>query len=137
MLSNLVYVSARKPNCTPAEIEKILDACNRNNQSVDITGVLLYSDTRFVQYLEGEYKLIFELYDKIKLDDRHKNVILITSGPINERTFPSWQMGSKKVDFNNIDFRTEMDATEKSEFQKLLSGNETKGALSLIKKVFK
>ena len=74
MLSQLVYVSIRKPQCTEEEIQKILDACKRNNQGKDITGVLLYSGTHFVQYLEGDFKKINELYDNIKSDVRHKNV---------------------------------------------------------------
>lgn len=137
MLSNLVYVSVRQANCTPKEIDKIIESCKKNNGAFDITGVLLYSDKQFVQYLEGEYKEIFALYDKIKKDDRHKNVALISSGKIDKRSFPSWQMGNKKVDFDSIEFRTEMDDVEQSEFNKILAGKETSKGLTLLKKFFK
>lgn len=137
MLSNLVYISFRKPNCTEAEITLILEACNRNNKKLDVTGVLLYSDKQFVQYLEGEYKEIFGLYDKIKLDNRHKNIALVTSEKIDERSFPSWQMAHKKVDFESIEFRTAMSDQEQSEFRKILSGKNTTQALNLLKRFFK
>lgn len=139
MLSQLVYVSVRKDNCTAEEIEKILDACKRNNAQLDITGVLLYSDTHFVQYLEGDYKEITGLYDKIKTDDRHKNIVLITTGPIKERSFPSWQMGAKKFDENNVTFRTDMSTDEQRDFKAILSGEGQEGnkALDLMKKFFK
>ncbi|MBY0426400.1 MAG: BLUF domain-containing protein, partial [Cytophagales bacterium] len=106
MLSQLVYVSVRNPNCTDAEIEKILASCNKNNPLIDITGVLLYSTTNFIQMIEGEYKLIMGLYDKIKLDNRHGNIRLISVGPIKEKAFPSWHMGTKKLTDNTIDFKT-------------------------------
>lgn len=139
MLSHLVYVSVRKENCTEEEIQNILDACKRNNKELDITGVLLYSKTHFVQYLEGEYRLIIGLYDKIKEDKRHKNVVMITSGPIKERSFPSWQMGAKKFQENDIDYQTDISAWEKKEFRSILSGEKKEGhkAIDLMKKFFK
>lgn len=137
MLSHLVYLSSRKPNCTSEEIEKILHSCKKNNKDLDLTGVLLYSDKQFVQYLEGEYKEIFALYDKIKGDPRHDKIVLITSGPIENRAFPSWQMGSKKFDFQSIEFRTDMSPNEQADFKKILKGEENNNALTLVKKFFK
>lgn len=136
MLSKLIYVSKRKENCTEEEIEKILDACKRNNSNEDITGVLLYSDDKFVQYLEGEYKKIFELYDKIKEDNRHEKVRLITSGPVKEKTFPSWHMGAKKLDFGSIDYKTAITEEDKKEFEKVLNGEDSPRSIELLKKVF-
>lgn len=139
MLSQLVYVSVRKSSCTEEEIQKILASCKKNNAGLDITGVLLYSDTNFVQYLEGEYKQIIGLYDKIKTDDRHKNFVLITSSPILERSFPSWQMGSKKFNNTDINYQTDMDDSEQQLFKSILSGQGQEGnkALTLMKKFLK
>ncbi len=140
MLSQLVYVSARNTNCTEEEIQKILAACKKNNKEKDVTGVLLYSDTHFVQYLEGEYGKISSLYDKIKADSRHKNAIMINTAPIKERSFPSWQMGAKKFDNYEIEYQTALDSSEKDAFKYLLTGKE-KGdnayTIGLIKKFFK
>ena len=52
-LYQLVYTSARNAKCDENEITSIVAACQRNNPGKDITGVLLYSDNRFLQYLEG------------------------------------------------------------------------------------
>ena len=138
-MSQLVYVSVRTEKCNDEEIQKILDACKRNNSDLDITGVLLYSNKNFVQYLEGEHDTIFELYDKIKEDDRHKNVVLISSSPINERSFPSWQMGAKNIDEGDVDFMTDMSSSEKETFKSLLSGNsqESNKTIALMNKFFK
>ena len=137
MLSHLVYISQRKPNCTEEEIDNILKACQANNSKIDTTGVLLYTDKQFVQYLEGEYKTILDLYDNIKKDDRHKNAILITSGPIKERLFPSLQMESKQLDFSSIDFKTSISGDDEKEFSRILAGEETTRAMGIIKKLFK
>ncbi|QCK16658.1 BLUF domain-containing protein [Mangrovivirga cuniculi] len=136
MLSHLVYLSKRNPNCTSEEIENILQSCNKNNKEYNLTGVLLYSDKQFVQYLEGEYDEILALYDRIKGDPRHSNIVMITSGPINDRAFPSWQMGAKKVDFNSIEFKTNMSPNEQAEFKNILKGEENNNALKLVKKFF-
>lgn len=81
MLSHLIYVSQRKPLCTGAEIQKILESCTKNNGKEDITGVQLYSQTQFIQCLEGNYRDIIKLYSKIQTDERHKSPVLIASTP--------------------------------------------------------
>jgi hypothetical protein len=138
MLSQLVYVSNRKPNCTSAEIDKILAACEKNNPTSDTTGVLLYSDNKFIQYLEGEAKELLSLYDKIKLDPRHEKIMMISYGPIKEKAFPSWHMGTKKVSQKDVEFRTDISAGDKKVFKSLLNGDEQNGSkvLTLLKKFF-
>ena len=139
MLSNLIYVSTRVPECTDEEINKILHSCKKNNHSADVTGVLLYSNKQFVQYLEGQYRAIASLYDKIKTDSRHKNAIMISSAPISQRLFPSWQMGAKKLDSKAVEFNTDISAEDRRSFQEILDGKSHNAAYAatLIQKVFK
>ncbi len=138
MLSQLVYVSNRRPTCTSEEIEKILASCKKNNPPLNITGVLLYSDTKFIQLVEGDAKVITTLYDKIKLDSRHNSPLMLSYGPIKERSFPSWHMGSKKMAANNVDFKTDISAEDKAVFNNLLNGVEADGQriLNILKKFF-
>lgn len=138
MLSQLVYVSNRKKNCTEEEIEKILASCKKNNPPLDITGILLYSDTKFIQLVEGEYKVINDLYTKIKTDPRHDQCRLISIGTIKQKAFPSWHMGARKVADNEVDFKTSISAEDKVKFKDLLSGKEEDGqkVLGLLKKFF-
>ena len=138
MLSQLVYVSNRKSNCTEEEIEKILESCKKNNPPLAITGVLLYSDTKFIQLVEGEAKVNMALYDKIKLDNRHSNLFMISYNPIKEKAFPSWHMGTKKFSGNDIDFKTDITAEDKKIFGGLLKGSEQEGQkiLNILKKFF-
>jgi Sensors of blue-light using FAD len=138
MLSQLVYVSNRKPICKQEEIDKILASCKKNNPPLNITGVLLYSDTKFIQLVEGEYKVINDLYNKIKTDPRHDQARLISLGPIQEKSFPSWHMGARKIASSEVDFKTDITTEDKEIFKGLLSGREESGmkVLSLLKKFF-
>jgi len=125
MLIYLLYTSTRTKKCTQTEIDKILTVCNQHNLAENITGVLLYSENKFVQYLEGEYTILTSLYDKIKEDDRHQKVRLMAVGMIEQRAFPSWHMGNKKLSWQEIDFVTEMTNDEKASFDAIIA-NETK-----------
>ncbi|MBL0745563.1 BLUF domain-containing protein [Chryseolinea lacunae] len=139
MLAHLAYVSVRKSNCTEAEIEKILASCKINNGPLDITGVLLYSDHKFIQYVEGESTSLMTLYDKIKKDERHEKAVMISYSPIAARIFPSWQMGSRKFSSDDISFVTDITSGDKDVFTKIMSGKETEGAKvqELLVKFFK
>lgn len=139
MLAHLAYVSVRKKNCTDEEIEKILSACKINNAPLDITGVLLYSDSKFIQYVEGESTALMALYDKIKKDVRHEKAVMISYNPIAKRIFPSWQMGSRKLASDDISFVTDITSGDRDVFQKIMNGVETEGAKvqDLLTKFFK
>lgn len=139
MLAHLAYVSIRKKNCTDEEIEKILAACKINNSPLDITGVLLYSESRFIQYVEGESTALMALYDKIKKDARHEKAVMISYNPIQARIFPSWQMGSRKMASDDISFVTDITPADHEVFKKIVNGKETEGAKvqDLLIKFFK
>jgi len=125
MLVHLLYVSTRTKVCTDDQIQNILSSCKKNNSPLLITGLLLYSDTTFVQYVEGDPKLLLALYDKIKEDERHENVRLISLGVIQGRIFPNWYMGNKKMSLTDIDYITDMTVDDKAKVEDILTGNTT------------
>ena len=136
-LYQLVYTSARQPNCNEKEIANILDSCKRNNPPKDITGILLHSDDLFIQYLEGD-KDIIKLYDAIKDDPRHKRVVMLSYGPLQERVFPSWHMGYKNLPKERIDFLTDGNPNDKQVFQSIIKGEKQSrvSAINLLIKFF-
>lgn len=138
MLSQLVYVSKRKANCTTEEIDKILASCKQNNPDLGITGILLYSQDKFIQLVEGESSIVMKLYDKIKKDDRHKDCVMISLAPIKEKSFPSWHMGSKQIKQDKIDYNTEITTKDKQIFDQILSGKEgnSEAVLKTLQKFF-
>lgn len=80
------------------ELVDILRQSRSYNAAHGITGMLLYHDEAFMQYLEGDKEEIFRLYDKIVLDERHTGVTLYFERPIDERNFAEWSMG-----FSNLE----------------------------------
>lgn len=133
MLSQLVYVSKRSPQCSEREIESILEASVRNNKKANITGVLLYSKEKFLQCIEGDFKQISSLYEKIKQDKRHHDAVMIALNPIRERVFPSWQMAGKSIDLDKVDFKNQMNQQEQKEFEEVLAGKaSTSQRVSLL-----
>lgn len=104
----ILYTSFRNENCTEEEIDKILEASQRNNAELGITGILIHSKFHFIQYIEGDFKSVYELYNKIKLDNRHKDVDLVQMAETSERIFPQWFMGSKNIDTDKLELDGKM-----------------------------
>ena len=136
MLNQLIYVSNRA--CDTLQIEKILQTAQSYNRSHNITGVLLYTDTKFVQLLEGDKKDLDTLYDKILKDTRHTSPYVISTDLILERAFPSWQMAGKRIGTSNIDYISSISSNEKEKFEETLAGNKENGffVTELMKRFF-
>ncbi len=127
MLVQLMYTSKRSANCTEAEIEKILASSVKNNPEIGATGLLLYSDTKFVQYVEGERLKIMPLYDKIKKDTRHYDTVLMSLSLVKERLFPNWHMGGRLTSEDNIEYISNITREEKMIYDNVLEGSEETG----------
>lgn len=105
MITYLIYSSDRSPDCSQAEIDQILIDCQHNNKALGITGVLLITEDQFLQYMEGSEESVTQLLNKIKLDSRHKSLKILSEGTLPERVFPTWQMGSRRIDKKDLNLR--------------------------------
>lgn len=88
-----VYASAASTSFDQADLEALLAKARANNEKVNVTGMLLYHDGSFLQVLEGEEEDVEAIVDKIQVDDRHCNVILLHRGEIDAPNFGDWSMG--------------------------------------------
>jgi len=93
----LIYISTAKKLLTQSELTNILEVSRTNNQINNLTGVLLYSEGTFIQLLEGEAEPLHKTYEAILKDPRHKNIIKLTEGHIDERSFPDWTMAFRAL----------------------------------------
>jgi hypothetical protein len=82
---------------TNHDIEELLFQIREKNKRLAITGVLLLLQGKFVQYIEGKATEIDKVYDKIKHDTRHNELLLLDTGEIESRQFKDWSMAYKKV----------------------------------------
>lgn len=116
MLS-LTYVSHAKERFSDKALLALLKTCHTNNQRLGVTGLLLYNNAgTFVQVVEGETDTIERLYQTISADGRHKKVHCLSRRPIEEREFPHWKMGFRRMDNNttvNIEGFTDFMVNEK------------------------
>lgn len=95
-LYRLIYVSRNKLNCTSdemqREIDSILEVSVRNNRLVGVTGALLFSADCFAQTLEGPLQAVHEVFERIQVDLRHSDTVVLQSGAIERRDFADWSM---------------------------------------------
>jgi hypothetical protein len=89
----LAYISKETHTLPKEAVKKILEESVNNNSSKHITGMLIFYNGTFLQVLEGHKKLVTDLYDNLKKDARHKNLLLLYTNPIKSPDFSSWSMG--------------------------------------------
>ncbi|MDB5120404.1 MAG: hypothetical protein JWN56_1622 [Sphingobacteriales bacterium] len=94
---HIVYVSSATELFTKDELKALVDICNKNNKSLNISGMLLYNEGNFIQLIEGEEETVSKLLHKIEMDSRHRGILILSKGNVDERSFPDWSMGFKIV----------------------------------------
>lgn len=92
MLYEIVYHSQANSHLSLIDIQEILRCSRDSNAKKGITGCLLHHKRQFLQILEGEEKEINQLYEKIRKDPRHQNVITLHAEKITDRIFDKWNM---------------------------------------------
>ncbi len=101
----IVYYSEATKLFSEQEIIELLTKSNQYNSSRGITGCLVYANNKFIQLLEGEHDVVVELYEKIKKDPRHKNLLTVIEMSVSQKLFPNWGMGfkfSEKATLDNL-----------------------------------
>ncbi|WP_300651844.1 BLUF domain-containing protein [Hydrogenophaga sp.] len=97
-LIRLVYASrsVTTPSATHQGLDpgiaRILAKSRKNNARLDVVGGLLFGDGYFLQCLEGDARIVQNLYSKIENDPRHRDVTVLLQSSINTRTFGAWSM---------------------------------------------
>ncbi|WP_296763641.1 BLUF domain-containing protein [Sediminimonas sp.] len=71
---------------------EILAVSRRNNARDGLSGALIYDNTTFLQWLEGEVADIRAVFDRITADPRHTDIKLLLVRKLDDRWFPDWSM---------------------------------------------
>ena len=99
-LFRIVYCS-RNAACgdlNQAELEQILAASRRNNARDGVSGALLHSSGIFAQVLEGPFDSVQEAFERIQVDQRHNDIIVLQADQVDSRSFGDWAMASAEPD---------------------------------------
>jgi hypothetical protein len=91
-LVSLVYISAARDDLLSADFANILRESRQRNSTLDVTGLLLYADSCFMQALEGSSKSVDLVFDVIQKDLRHTRLATCSYRHINSRQFTDWTM---------------------------------------------
>ncbi len=70
----------------------MLHRSNMTNTILNITGCLFFHDGKFVQFLEGEEEKVRPLFNLIKTDNRHKEIVLLSTETTKNRLFNDWSV---------------------------------------------
>lgn len=87
-----VYTSTAVSRFGRAELDALLEVARGRNAALGLTGLLLYANGRFMQYLEGPHDQLAEVVEAIKRDPRHGGLKELAFEPIDMREFADWRM---------------------------------------------
>lgn len=100
MIYSLCYISTKRRDLLRSEINSMIETSKKRNEAKDISGILIEYKNHFIQHIEGDAVVIYELFEKIKLDTRHENVHLLQYSPVENRLFDDWNMAHRNLDID-------------------------------------
>ena len=98
MLRQLVYRSRASTLINHEGLDEITKDSLAFNLHNDVTGILLFDGEYFFQVLEGKADIILGLFEHIKTDSRHNNIVKITDNAIHKRDFGNWALRTIRLD---------------------------------------
>ncbi len=110
-IGHIIYLSKSSRVLHPQEIEILLSTSRRNNIDNNITGILLYAQSYFLQVLEGPTRDLNELFKRIATDNRHYQIKLLSKKKITNRKFPKWKMGFYSPEEDNRALNSTIEST--------------------------
>lgn len=106
-MASLVYRSRAVVPFDDAGLRSLLDGAQRRNREAAVTGMLIYDDGRFMQWLEGPADGVAQVWQVIRADGRHTDFEVLGDAPTSTRFFPDWAMklGTRDADLRSADDR--------------------------------
>lgn len=104
MLKTIIYVSRLKIKQPISFLKEVLKKAQKTNQLLDVTGILLFDGTSFMQILEGPSDGVDQVYNTICNDTRHSQIIELLADYSPARYFcrkgmDFFDISDKKEDF--------------------------------------
>jgi len=96
-LKNVIYVSSAVRKYSKDELHEYLIKFRDNNKKNGISGVLIYQEGTFLQFIEGPIAAVDSLIEKIAADQDHKGITTLREQEADVRLFSDWSMGFKEM----------------------------------------
>ena len=87
-----VYRSTASRALRAGELDDILAGSRARNAARNLTGCLHYESGLFFQWLEGPQAALEPVVAAIAHDDRHRDMVVLVEGTLEQRQFRDWQM---------------------------------------------
>ncbi|OYV39501.1 MAG: hypothetical protein B7Z80_07140 [Rhodospirillales bacterium 20-64-7] len=91
-LCSIVYRSRAAREMSDYDLYELVQAAQLRNARDAITGLMLYDDGRFYQWLEGPGENVARLMRSISADPRHAEIEILSDKPTAARQFGDWKM---------------------------------------------
>ncbi len=91
-LSTIVYRSKAVKALSPPELHELTRVAQARNARESVTGLMLYDNERFFQWLEGPPGSVDRVMDSIRADRRHQDIEILDNQAVRSRTFDGWTM---------------------------------------------
>jgi len=101
-LRSVTYTSLARLDLDASDLEAIHQTAERENAARDITGLLIFNGTHFLQILEGDESALRQLIENLRRDQRHGGLEVRHDEPIAQRSFPDWSMELVKVSASGL-----------------------------------
>jgi hypothetical protein len=108
LLSNLVYRSRAVQPLSAPELHELALAAQSRNRNEAITGLVLYDDDRFFQWLEGPTDSVERIMRSIWNDPRHTDIEVLHNQPTAARVFGEWNMKLAAQGPNSVSWRDDV-----------------------------
>ncbi|MDO5979851.1 BLUF domain-containing protein [Flavivirga spongiicola] len=101
MLKTICYISDSCQEESLDTLKALYSKAKNNNSKYNITGILIYSNSNFLQVLEGDQTSVDATFKRISLDRRHRNIFKVINIDIQQRIFEDYNFGFTIVNNNN------------------------------------
>ena len=92
-LRSIAYISSTTGTLPDEKLESLLVDARSFNQSVGVSGVLLYNGASFFQYFEGDTVACERVFERIIGSSRHHSVRTLVDCSVQTRYFSNWTVG--------------------------------------------
>nr|WP_280960048.1 BLUF domain-containing protein [Aquibium carbonis] len=91
-LCNLVYRSRAVNDLSAGQLRQLTLNSEERNRRESITGIVVYDDSRFFQWLEGPRDSLSRVMCSIRNDPRHTDIEVLSERTSSQRAFGAWNM---------------------------------------------
>lgn len=91
-LATISYRSRAVHPFSEQELAQLLDSARKYNRANGLTGLLVYDEGRFFQWIEGSPEKLAQVWDSIRRDRRHTDIQLMGNQSVPLRFFGDWDM---------------------------------------------